>query len=328
VRLLTASSVGPDQRHGSGPDGGGSTSLRADLIDAVDHGGLALVYQPIVGLAAGEPRLVEALVRWNHSQLGVLRPDDFFHLLDDVLARRLGAWVRRTAFAQAREWIDAETASFGISVNVDPRELATAGFADDVERDAAEAGLRPEQVGLEVCQGERLPAVADEELRRLYDRGYLVILDDVGTGFNGLAAVQRLPLRMIKLDQRFAPQTGKPKAEAIISAVGVFAQKLGLPAVAEGIEAESQVRWFVDAGFELGQGFYFTPPLSAAELGRLLRAMGAAVERHLNAQELARSLAREGHSLDTIANALNSAGLRTDEGKRWHRNTVTRLLFD
>jgi diguanylate cyclase (GGDEF)-like protein/PAS domain S-box-containing protein len=245
--------------------------LDNDLRRAIDRDELRLLYQPLVELDSGRIFGVEALVRWQHPRRGLLAPGQFIALAEESgLIVPLGQWVMREACEQARRWNDAGH-DLVMSINLSPRQLADPQLPEVVSHIVGAAGVRPEQICLEITESATVdtgigPLV---ELKRL---GVRLALDDFGTGFSSLTQIRRLPpVDTLKIDRSFIEDLGRAPADvAIVAAVIGMARALDLAVIAEGIENGPQVRALRDLGCERGQGFYFGRPAEAHAIEELL----------------------------------------------------------
>jgi EAL domain-containing protein (putative c-di-GMP-specific phosphodiesterase class I) len=229
-------------------------------------------YQPIVKLETRATAGLEALVRWDCPGRGVLPPDDFLPLLDELGALpRLGAWMRGVAAALLADW-RARGAAEGvgyIGVNVTAREIHEAGFAEGVAALIAEHGLARGALRLEITEGEvmREPARAAEVLAAAKTAGASLALDDFGSGHASLAWLERFPVDAIKIDRYFVRTLMTSESSAqIVASVASLAHALGLAVVAEGVEDAEVAARLQAAGCDYGQGFWFSPALSADEV--------------------------------------------------------------
>jgi diguanylate cyclase (GGDEF)-like protein/PAS domain S-box-containing protein len=240
-------------------------ALLTGLVDGVERGEFRLVHQPLVGLHDGRPHGVEALVRWQHPERGLLGPGQFIELAEHSGAIvPLGEWVLRTACAQAAGWVTAlgDDAPF-VSVNVSPVQLVEPGFAGLVERVLAEAGLAPDRLQLEITEQAVL---ADETaalaaLGALRSAGVRLALDDFGTGWSSLAWLRRLPVHALKIDGSFIDglrhEVADPMDSSIVGSLVGMAHALGLEVTAEWVETRAQADRLRALGCDLGQGRWF-----------------------------------------------------------------------
>jgi diguanylate cyclase (GGDEF)-like protein/PAS domain S-box-containing protein len=251
--------------------------MKADLQRAVTEGELVLHYQPIVNLGDGALVGVEALVRWQHPELGLVPPGDFIPLAEESgLIIPLGRWVLSEACRQSAEWQRQIPVARGVavSVNVSARQLLRPELIGEVEDALVASGIAPAALTLEITESglmeEKDVAAAQlEDLRRL---GVRVAVDDFGTGYSSLGYLSSLPIDILKIDKMFIDGVSQgPEDSAIAGAVGKLATALGLTLVAEGIESLDQVVALRGMEFERGQGHFFSRALPPAEVAVLLR---------------------------------------------------------
>ena len=245
--------------------------LEAQLRNVVDRGELRLDYQPFVDLGTSRITGVEALLRWDHPELGVIPPLRFIPVAEQSgLIVEIGVWVLREACAQAARWGD----DLEIAVNVSPRQLADADFSDQVSDALAAAGLRPERLCLEVTESA---VVADLEtatrsLNRLRRLGVRLAIDDFGVGYASLSQLKALPpVDVLKIDRSFVDgMVAGGEDKAIVDAVIQLASSLGLETVAEGVESGDQADLLRDMRCRTAQGYHFARPVGPAAIEELL----------------------------------------------------------
>ncbi len=250
-----------------------SSSMRrratVDSVDqlrkALDDGQFRLVYQPVVSGFDGSIVGVEALLRWDHPDLGVVAPADFIPLLEESgLIVDAGTWVLREACRQAAEWTQAfPELGLRVTVNVSARQLAEPDFRQTVGGALAAAGLRPPLLCLELTEGTLLldTVAAWARLREVKLLGVRLALDDFGTGFSSLSFVRQFSVDMIKIDRSFVQGvTMNAEDRAIVAAVAGLANGLGLECVAEGVETKEQAVELRALGCSLLQGHLSGPP--------------------------------------------------------------------
>ncbi|HEX3731506.1 MAG TPA: EAL domain-containing protein, partial [Mycobacteriales bacterium] len=254
--------------------------LSAAMPKALLNGEFVVEYQPLVRLEDSVVIGAEALVRWEHPQLGRLGPQHFIDLAEEtgqIVA--LGRWVFDQACAQAALW----TKEFGsrapfISINLAVRQLRDPGIVADLIRITESHRLRPEQIQLELTESA-IMGPADESLERLRvlaDAGFAVAIDDFGTGYSNLAYLRRLPVHALKLAGSFVAglrkgDDGDDAGEKITATLVELSHALGLRVTAEGIETEEQAKQLRDLGCDNGQGWLFGKPGSAESMIELLR---------------------------------------------------------
>jgi diguanylate cyclase (GGDEF)-like protein len=243
--------------------------LLADLAVAIETDELVLHYQPKVGVD-GSLRGVEALVRWQHPERGLLPPMEFIPVAERTgLIHSLTDVVLDAAVAQARIWYDAGTPT-PVAVNVSTRTLLDSGFADRVMAQLAVHRVAPGLLCLEITETTIMedPDRARAVLTRLAGAGVRLSIDDFGTGYSSLAYLKTLPVHEIKIDRSFvAAMTTSEPDRVIVESTVALGRRLGLAVVAEGVEDEATRDALVALGCELAQGFLFSRPVPAADLG-------------------------------------------------------------
>lgn len=261
-------------------DGKGSAkaleSLRvmSELHRALADQELELRYQPIVDLGSGGLVAVEALVRWQHPQRGLLAPDQFISLAEESgLIVPLGAWVLEEACAQAARWQQVATASGSrpveVGINISPRQLIDTGFVDLVAVALASSGIDAGLLCLEITEStlmrnERACTEALDCLRKL---GVRISIDDFGTGYSSLSYLKHFRIDSLKIDRTFVDGIGEEPDDSVIAgAVIALAHSLGLTAVAEGVETEIALEELRRLGCDRVQGYLLGPPQHVEEL--------------------------------------------------------------
>ena len=248
-----------------------------DLRGAIDRGELRLDYQPVVSLADRSIASVEALLRWDHPERGLIPPSEFVTVAEENgLIEPIGRWVIDRACRQAVRW-DRElpdSRPIGISVNLSVVQFARRDLPDLVASVTRAAGLDPARLALEITETVMLRDVEalTHVLEGLKAIGVQLVLDDFGTGYSSLGYLTRLPLDVLKIDRSFVDGLGTEQRDtAITEAVVAMSRALSLEVVAEGVETELQASELVRLGCDLAQGFYFSRPVSPREISQLLR---------------------------------------------------------
>jgi diguanylate cyclase (GGDEF)-like protein/PAS domain S-box-containing protein len=243
-----------------------------DLRRAIEHGQLRLDFQPLVDIDDGRIRSVEALVRWDHPERGLLLPEEFIPVAEETgLIGPLGSWVLEEACQQASTWCPStpEGTAPSISVNLSAGQLARPDFEDTVARVLDETRVDSSRLIFEITETvlmERAPSILDI-LRRLREIGVHLAIDDFGTGYSSLHYLKRFSVDALKVDRSFVKDLGSNLDDsAIVGAVVSLAHSLGLFAIAEGVETKKQLSQLRRLGCDLAQGFYFAPPQPADEL--------------------------------------------------------------
>jgi diguanylate cyclase (GGDEF)-like protein/PAS domain S-box-containing protein len=248
--------------------------LLEGLRSALDERQFRLVYQPKVDLRTGRVFGVEALVRWDHPEHGVIGPDRFIPLAEESgMIIALGDWVLRSACAQNRAWQRAGLAPLRISVNVSPRQFEDPQLVERVQRALADSGLAAEWLELEVTEGvimrDLQQAVA--KMAAVRAMGVSLSIDDFGTGYSSLSALKSFPISTLKIDKSFVRDLGRSSGdEAIASSIIGLAHRLKLRVIAEGVETEQQRSFLRENGCDEMQGYLFSRPLPPEQLALLL----------------------------------------------------------
>jgi len=248
-----------------------------ELRHALDRDELELHYQPVVALGNGEIVGLEALVRWNHPQRGLLDPGEFVSVAEDSgLIESIGRWVQETACRQALGWheLRPDERPLDVAVNLSARQVAHRDLAVTVREILARTGLDPVNLRLEVTESVLVEesATATRTLEELSEIGVRLVLDDFGTGYSSLAYLNRFPFDALKIDRSFVEGLGiEQERTAIVEAVVGMARALSLDAIAEGVESEAQLSELRRLGCDFAQGHLFSRPLAPQKVTSLLR---------------------------------------------------------
>ena len=250
-------------------------ALEADLREAVQKQQFVLHYQPQV-VGVGRITGVEALVRWQHPQRGMVSPAEFIPLAEETgLILPLGQWVLEAACAQLAAWAgDPMLAHLTMAVNVSARQLMQADFVDSVLATLARSGATPKLLKLELTESMLVDDVEAviAKMGALKARGVSFSLDDFGTGYSSLAYLKRLPLDQLKIDQGFVRNiVTDPNDAAIAKMVVALAESLGLSVIAEGVELQAQADFLAHLGCHACQGYLFSRPMPLDALEAFVR---------------------------------------------------------
>jgi diguanylate cyclase (GGDEF)-like protein/PAS domain S-box-containing protein len=244
--------------------------LESDLRKAVERRELFLHYQPIVSLETGAVVSVEALIRWQHPQRGLVSPGEFIPLAEETgLIVPIGEWVLRKVCEQVSEWRRLNGSSPIVAVNVSGHQLKQADFASIVKEILDHYGLSPDSIELEITETVLMNNLehTNKVLSELREMGLHLSLDDFGTGYSSLSYLQRFPVQKLKVDRSFILRLGLDSGSSeIVSAILQLAKKLGLDVVAEGVETNQAASRLRAMGYKLAQGFYFARPSEAEDL--------------------------------------------------------------
>ena len=245
-------------------------ALESNLRRAIQNGEFLLHYQPRVSVDSLAITGVEALVRWQHPQLGLVSPSEFIPLAEDTgLIVPIGEWVLREACLQGRRWQEQGFAPIQIAVNISARQFHDRELAQTVIRIVEETGLSPKFLELELTESSIMQSseFAASMLNRLKSMGINISIDDFGTGFSSLASLKRLPIDALKIDQSFVREaTSDPDDAALVMAIITLAHNLRLKVIAEGVETEGQLKFLQLLRCDEIQGYFFSKPLPADTL--------------------------------------------------------------
>ncbi|MHB8717617.1 MAG: putative bifunctional diguanylate cyclase/phosphodiesterase [Candidatus Dormibacteria bacterium] len=264
--------------YGSGmaESSGRQLQVRTELEQALSHGDLRVHYQPIVDLHSGAVHGVEALVRWEHPEHGLILPGEFIGIAEESgLIDEVGDLVLRETCRQVHTW-DSTTAlrdSFQVHVNMSPRQFRSDAIVDRVHAILRETGLNPRRLVLEVTESfiGAHAELARERIEQLKELGVLMAIDDFGTGYSSLSILQEMPFDIIKIDRAFiTDESANERRRAFTGAIVGIGRTLGLSMVAEGVETQSQRSVLMALGCGLAQGFLFSRAVPARQLGELL----------------------------------------------------------
>jgi len=252
-------------------------SLEADLHDAIKNNELHIYYQPQVNLLTGTVTAVEALLRWFHPKLGLIPPDKFIPLAEEIgLIEEIGTWVLRNSCQQFKQWLDAGLELDTLAVNISNRQLHKGNLPTVVGQVLSETQLAANHLELEITESMLLedPDLAIEQLGELNMLGATIAIDDFGTGYSSLSYLKKLPIHKLKIDKSFIKDVpGSDNDNAITETVIAMSERLGLDVIAEGVEQEDQEKFLLDNGCFNVQGYYYCKPVAAHELAKFVREM-------------------------------------------------------
>ena len=249
--------------------------LRHSMRGAIEQDEFELHYQPLVDLESGRIVSAEALIRWQHPELGMLQPDLFLSLAEESgLIGALGDWVMRRAMRQYSEWRSQGLSPPTIAINVSATQVAAPHFVETVRKALADTGVHAKLFELELTEGilvERSPETisALDELRLL---GFQLVIDDFGAGHSNFQYLRNFPINKLKIDQVFVRQLVADSNDAlIVNAIASLARRLKIGLVAEGIETVEQREFLRDQGCPVGQGYFFSLPLKAEDFAWMIQ---------------------------------------------------------
>ena len=259
-------------------------ALETDLRRAVDLREFEVAYQPIVCL---QTRLIcgfEALVRWRHSEHGIIMPGDFISLAEDTgLIYAIDNLVLADACVQVKRWQGVYSGHFSddltLNINISGKHFGQPMLMNQVSRALEDSGLAPPSLNIEITESALMdnPSMAEEVLKQFKNLGIQVCIDDFGTGYSSLSYLQRFPIDVVKVDRSFITGVESDQdSQAIVRTVFSLGASLGLKVVAEGVETPAQLAFLENEGCRYVQGYLFYKPLSAGEVDEMLFNGGAA----------------------------------------------------
>lgn len=247
--------------------------LEASLRKAIQNNELTLYFQPQMLLRDGTINRVEALLRWEHPELGLISPGEFIPLAEETsLIMPIGEWALHEACRLAKSWQDGGFQAITVAVNVSPKQFRHQDVALIVKEALAHSKLQPACLEVEITETAVMDNVSEtiNKLKSIADMGVRISIDDFGTGYTSISYLKQFPVSILKIDQLFVkgiPQN--PDDIAIIGAVIALAHNLELEVVAEGVETEEQMECLVKQGCDLIQGYFISSPLPAAKITQL-----------------------------------------------------------
>ncbi|QFZ92370.2 bifunctional diguanylate cyclase/phosphodiesterase [Synechococcus elongatus] len=258
-------------------------ALETALREAIQQADIDLYYQPIIDLKTGTLIAAEALARWFHPELGTIPPLEFVSLAErSKLIFSLGNFILEKACLQVYLWQQAQLMpdSFVLHVNISAQQICHEDFGDWIKDILKRTEIPAQKLMLEITESSVAEDI-DQRLLKLLDElksmGIKLSIDDFGTGYSSLSYLQKLPVNSLKIDRSFIPQINQAgDNRQVAQATIALAHSFGLAVVAEGIEDEAQLHWLRQLGCDMGQGYYFSKPLSAHDMTEFLRCHGSA----------------------------------------------------
>ncbi len=249
--------------------------LENELRRALERDQLQVYYQPQVSLEDGHIVGAEALLRWQHPELGAVAPAEFIPVAENSgLILSIGEWVLRTAMSQLKIWMDAGLPPMVIAVNLSAVQFRHHNLPDLITQILDEIQLPPERLELELTEGVAMddPLGAIAVMDNLHGRGIRMSIDDFGTGYSSLSYLKRFQVYKLKIDQSFVHNVVEDSEDkAIVRAIISLANSLGLLTIAEGVETEGQLAFLQEQGCDEIQGYYFSKPLPAEQFEAFVR---------------------------------------------------------
>ena len=250
--------------------------IEGDLRQALDRKEFKLVYQPIIDLAEGRIAGFESLLRWQHPEHGLTRPDAFLNIATELgLMKPIGEWTLSEACRQLKGWQEEfpKIRPLSVSVNFSIEHFAQDQLAQLIKKVIDRTGLDASSLKIEITESEMMknPDAVRQALADIKAQQIDTCLDDFGTGYSSLSHLQQLAIRFLKIDQSFVRRLGtEDDALAIVKTIIALAHQLGRQVIAEGVETAEHLVILRSLGCEFGQGYYFAKPLPAEEVGPLL----------------------------------------------------------
>ncbi len=245
-------------------------TLERNLRVAIEREEFLLHYQPQIEMATGRVIGVEALLRWQHPERGLVPPDTFIPLAEATgLILPIGDWVLETACRQMLSWLAAGLPPLRMAVNLSAKQFKQDGLSDTVAKIISATGLDPHFLELEITESAAMddPEVTIYQLRKLRDMGVELAIDDFGTGYSSLSYLKLFPVNRLKIDRSFVKDIESDSDDAAIAAATIaLAHKLGKEVIAEGVETEGQLRFLREQQCDVVQGYLYSRPRSAEDV--------------------------------------------------------------
>jgi EAL domain-containing protein (putative c-di-GMP-specific phosphodiesterase class I) len=249
--------------------------IEGALRNALERNELVLHYQPQVDLNSGVVVGMEALLRWQHPELGMVAPNRFIGVAEETgLIVPIGAWVLRTACEQAKAWHQAGFQKLRVAVNLSARQFASPDLISEIETVLSDTGLPPDSLEIELTESLFMSDVAQavELMHKMKGLGINLSIDDFGTGYSSLSYLSRFPIDVLKIDRSFVNDISDDVNDAaIVASIIALAHNLKLAVIAEGVETPEQLHYLRHHGCDEMQGYYFSKPLAAGDFEALLR---------------------------------------------------------
>lgn len=261
--------------------------LETALRQALEQEEVLVYYQPIVSINDGHILGFEALLRWNHPELGWISPGRFVPIAEESgLIVQLGSWVLEKACMQLVEWHKTISPELCVNVNVSGKQMIQPHWVQNVEAMLLLTGVNPRRLRMEVTESSIIAKQQiQEDLQNIRDMGIKVQIDDFGTGYSSLSRLHQLPVDALKIDQSFIRDMATDSShENIVTAIVKLGKTLNLDLVAEGIEAEGQWRHLHSMGVHMGQGYFFGRPTPPEEIPNLFKKTQAEIPSNLEPQ--------------------------------------------
>ncbi len=241
-------------------------TLLVDLHYAIDQNQFRVYYQPKIGLKTGKLVGLEALVRWEHPEKGLISPSDFIPIAEESgLITIIGEWILRTACQQTKLWHDEGFKELNVAVNLSTIQFKQENIVDIVHRALMDSALPPRYLELEITESGVMNNIqrAIVTMNAFHDLGIILSLDDFGTGYSSLSYLKRFPVQKLKVDQSFVKDLGPMTDKSLVDIIILLGHSLDLKVVAEGVETKEQLFYLKERGCDEIQGYYFSKPIPA-----------------------------------------------------------------
>lgn len=247
--------------------------IESDLRKALEYNQFDLHYQPKVELHTRRIIGMEALLRWNHPELGSISPVEFIPIAEETgQIIPIGEWAMKKACIQNKLWQDKELPPLRVAVNVSVKQFQHGKLMDSVKGALLKSGLHPDYLEIEVTESVMQDKIESAKIMDdLREMGVHISIDDFGTGYSSLTVIQQLPIDTIKLDKSFIDDIGNKNQLAMVKTILSLGENLGLHVVAEGIETDYQLIKLLESNCKFGQGYLFSKPLKADQFETLLQ---------------------------------------------------------
>ena len=248
--------------------------IEGALRNALERNQFVLHYQPQLNLKTGKIVGMEALIRWQHPELGMVAPDRFISVAEETgLIVPIGAWVMRTACTQNKAWQEAGLGELRVAVNLSARQFGAPNLVNEIAAVLDETGLAPDRLEIELTESLFMSDVtlAVETLHSMKKLGVNLSIDDFGTGYSSLSYLSRFPIDVLKIDRSFVSDITRDASDAaIVASIIALAHNLKLDVIAEGVETKEQLDYLRRHGCDEMQGYYFSRPLAADAFEQML----------------------------------------------------------
>jgi EAL domain-containing protein (putative c-di-GMP-specific phosphodiesterase class I) len=249
-------------------------SLETDIRQAIEKSDFEAYYQPKINALTGKVIGMEALIRWFHKTHGMIPPDEFIPLAEEIgLISKIDQWMMEETLKRVLAWQKEGLSTGQLSLNVSMRQLEDKGFVEHIEEIIRKTGFDPQFLELEITESQIMknPRSTINILKNIKALGVTISIDDFGTGYSSLSYLKRLPIDKLKIDKSFVQDISNNEDDtAIVKTIIVLAQSLKLKLIAEGVETLEQKDFLIKAGCPNMQGYYYSKPLCADEYRQFL----------------------------------------------------------